>query len=185
MALDNVTKEIATSADKTASDLKSEADKEVEAIKVQADATIADMKEREDKRLKDAIEQLGRQETSSAELESKKIVLAKKKEILEDAFESALKGLESAPASKKLEQYKKMIASAKTVIDKPTVLISESDKFTARELGVNSVKADPRIHGGIVLQSEDGSIEVDMQYSTLLQTIWDHNIKAVSDILFG
>ena len=90
---------------------------------------------------------------SSAELESKKVVLAKKKEVLAEAFNSALEGLEKAPSDVKLRQYKAMVESAKKIIENPTALMSQNDKFTAEDLG--------------------------------LQTIWDRDVKAVSDILFG
>lgn len=185
MALDNVTKEITASADRQAGEIRSQAEAEVRAIQAEADAVISDMREKEDKKLKEAIERLNRQELSSAELESKKIVLSKRKEILAKAFETVLADLESAPRDIKLEQYKEMVASAKTVIDKPKAVISPKDDFTAKELGVRSVKADPKIRAGLILQSEDDTVEVDMQYETLLQTIWDREIKALSDILFG
>ncbi|MCL1810796.1 MAG: V-type ATP synthase subunit E family protein [Methanomassiliicoccaceae archaeon] len=184
MALDNVMKEITASADRQAGEIDSQAEAEVRAILAEADALISDMKEKEDKKLKEAIERLNRQELSSAELESKKIVLSKKKEILAKAFEKVLADLESAPRDVKLEQYKKMVKSAKTVIDKPKAVISPKDDFTAKELGAKSVETDPRIRAGLILQSEDGTVEVDMQYETILQTIWNREIKALSDILF-
>jgi len=115
----------------------------------------------------------------------KKIVLSKKKEILAKAFDTVLDNLESAPCDKKLEQYKAMVESAKTVIDTPKALVSKNDDFTAEQLGVSSVEVDSRIRSGIILQSKDGTVEVDMQYETLLQTIWDREIKHLSDILFG
>jgi len=184
MALDNVVKEIQASADRQAYDIVSQAKAEVKAILAEADVQISDMKEKEDKRLKEEVERLKRQELSSAELESKKIVLSKKKEILAKAFETVLADLESAPRDEKLEQYKKMIKSAKTVIDKPKALISPKDDFTAKELGVKSVETDPKIRAGLILQSEDNTVEVDMQYETILQAIWNREIKAMSDILF-
>jgi V/A-type H+-transporting ATPase subunit E len=184
MALDNVMEEIKASADKQASEIDSQAAAEVKAIQAEAEALIADMKEKEDKKLKEAIERLKRQELSSAELESKKIVLSKKKEILAKAFETVLAYLESAPRDVKLEQYKKMAKLAKTVIDKPKAVISQKDDFTAKELGVKSVENDPRIRAGMILQSEDGTVEVDMQYETLLRAIWNREIKTLSDILF-
>jgi V/A-type H+-transporting ATPase subunit E len=39
--------------------------------------------------------------------------------------------------------------------------------------------------GGVILESEDGSIQVDMQYKTILKTLWDREMKSLSDILFG
>ncbi|MDR1405063.1 MAG: hypothetical protein LBJ20_05810 [Candidatus Methanoplasma sp.] len=185
MALDNVTKEIMASADRQADEIKSQADAEAGAILAETDAAISDMRAKEDGRLRETIERLRRQELSSAELESKKIVLSKKKEILAQMFETVLANLESAPENVRLEQYRKMVKSAKTVIDKPNALMSPRDGFTAKDLGVKSVGKDPGIRAGLILQSEDGTIEVDMQYGTVLQTIWDREIKALSDILFG
>ena len=63
--------------------------------------------------------------------------------------------------------------------------MSEKDNFSAGDLGVASVEKDSRIVAGLILQSEDGQIEIDMQYSALLRTVWDRGIKDVSDILFG
>ena len=185
MALDVVKSEIAKSAEDSAAAITAEADAEVARIMAAADAEIAAMNEKEEKKLKEAIERLGRQEISSAELESKKIVLAKKKEILAKAFSETLESLESAPADKKLAQYKKMVEASKNVIDKPKAYLAEADKFTADDLGVSSVAVDSRMTGGIILESEDGSIQVDMQYSTILQTLWDRELKNLSDILFG
>ena len=184
MALDNVVKEIKASADRRAVEIDMQADAETKAISAEADALISSMKEKEDKKLKEEIERLKRQELSSAELESKKVVLSKKKEILEKAFEKALSELETAPRGEKLKLYKAMAASAKTVIDKPKAVMSPKDDFTAKELGVKSVETDPRIRAGLILQSEDGTVEVDMQYETILQTIWNRELKALSDILF-
>ena len=76
-------------------------------------------------------------------------------------------------------------AKVATIIENPKALMSEKDSFTAADLGVFSVEKDSRIAAGLILQSEDGQMEVDMQYSTILQSIWDREIKTVSNILFG
>ena len=185
MALDSVTKEIMASAEAQIARIQKEQAKEIQAINAEADAQIAEMKATQDKRVAEAKETLARQERSSAELESKKLVLSKKKELLAEAFESALEQLEAMPADKKLAYYKAMVASAKDIIPEPKAFISEKDKFSAADLGVKSVEKDPRISAGLILQSEDGKFEVDMQYRVLLQNIWDSNLKQLSDILFG
>jgi V/A-type H+-transporting ATPase subunit E len=185
MALTNVTQEILRDAEQRSAAIRAEAAVEIEKIKADADVKIAEMKEREDKKLKDEVERLKRQEVSSSELESKKIVLAKKKEILTEAFEKTLADLENAPADVKLAQYKAMVEEAKKVIANPKAVMSENDSFTAADLGVSEVVKDGKIRAGLILQSEDGQVEVDMQYATLLQGIWDREIKSVSDILFG
>ena len=80
MALDSVTKEIQASAEASVAKIRQEQAAEIDAINKQTDAQIAKMKEAQDKKVAEAKETLDRQERSSAELESKKLVLANKKE---------------------------------------------------------------------------------------------------------
>ncbi len=185
MALDSVTKEIQASAEASVAKIRQDQAAEIDAIQQQTDAQIAKMKEAQDKKVSEAKETLDRQERSSAELESKKIVLAKKKEILSRAFESALAELENAPADRKLAYYRAMVASAKTIIPEPKAIMSVNDDFSASDLGVGAVERDASISSGLLLQSADGSVEVDMQFRVILQGIWDKNLKQLSDILFG
>jgi len=185
MALDNVTKDIRDSADASVAAIKAERDAEVAKIMAEADAAISEMKEKEDKRLKEVIEQLGRQMLSSAELESKKIVLSKKKEILERAFAEALASLESASASVRKKQYRQMVDAAKKVIDDPKAYCSKDETVTAEDIGVSKLEKVGGMTGGLILESRDGTIQVDMRYRTILQTVWDRELKSLSDILFG
>ncbi|MDR2865889.1 MAG: hypothetical protein LBV13_00565 [Methanomassiliicoccaceae archaeon] len=185
MALDNVTKDIRDSAKASAASIGAERDAEVARIMAEADAVISDMKVKEDKRLKEVIEQLGRQTLSSAELESKKIVLSKKKEMLEKAFAESLRSLESASAATKKKQYKQMVDAAMKVIDDPKAYCSKDEGITAADIGVSKLEKVAGITGGLILESKDGTIQVDMQYKTILQTVWDSELKGLSDILFG
>lgn len=162
-----------------------EANTEIKKINANADARISEIEKIEGEKLKEAIERLDRQEISSAELESKKIILSKEKDILNKVFDTTLAGLENASREVKLAQYQAMVKIAKGIISNPKVLISPNDTFTAMDLGVESVDKDSRITAGIILQSNDKQVEVDMQYSTLLQSIWDCEIKSVFNILFG
>ncbi|MDN5357184.1 MAG: V-type ATP synthase subunit E [Candidatus Methanomethylophilaceae archaeon] len=185
MALESVTKEIQAEADAKVKSIMDAAKAEIEKINAEVDARISEMKTSENKRLESEIERLERQEISSAELESKNIVLAKKKEILARTFDEALAELESSSKADKLARYKALVKDAKKLIPAPIAVISDKDDFTAEELGVESVEKDSGISAGLILRSKDGSTEVDLQYRTLLSDIWDSNLKVISDILFG
>ena len=185
MALDNVKKDIMDSAMASVAVINSERDAEAARIMAEADAVISEMKAKEDKRLKEALEQLGRQTLSSAELESKKIVLSKKREILEKAFAESLASLEAAPAATKKKQYKKMADAAKKVISDPKAYCSKDEKMSAEDIGVSELKKVAGITGGLIFESKDGTVQMDMQYRTILQTVWDREMKSLSDILFG
>lgn len=183
--MNDVTTEIRSLADTDVKAIEAETAQEIARMRSETDSKIAGLKASEDKRLADAIARMDRQEASSSELESKKIVLAKKKEILSEVFDETLAELEGADSKNKLKQYVKMVAYAKTIIPEPIVIMSKDDKFTAKQLDVKEVKRDAKIKGGLIIRSEDGQIEIDMQYSALLRNVWDRGIKDVSDILFG
>jgi V/A-type H+-transporting ATPase subunit E len=185
MALDNVTKDIMGFAEASVKAIEAERDAEVAKIMAEADAAISEMKAKEDKRLKEVIEQLGRQVLSSAELESKKVVLSKKKELLEKAFAESLASLESASADVKKKQYRQMVNAAKKAIDDPKAYCAKGESITAEDIGVSKLEKVGNITGGLILESKDGTIQVDMQYRTILQTVWDREMKSLSDILFG
>lgn len=185
MALDDVVSEIKYAAEQTAAGILAEADKDVAAIMAEADKEISAMKEKEDKKLAESVERLKRQELSSAELESKKIVLAKKKEILGRAFDETLASLENASVEDKLQMYKKMVAAGKSVIDNPKVYVPAGCNVSAADLGVSEVIPSEKIVSGLILENDDGSLQVDMQYRTILQSVWDREMKTLSDILFG
>ena len=112
MALDDVKLEITRSAEQKAAAIMAEADAEVATIMEAAEQEISATKAKEDKRLAESIERLKRQELSSAELESKKIVLAKKKEILNRAFGETLAALENASDADKILQEDGFIRSS-------------------------------------------------------------------------
>lgn len=185
MALGDVELEINKSAKDVIAVIKEETDAEIASIIADTDSKIASMKEKEEKKLKDVMERLRRQELSSIELENKRIVLSKKNEVLTKVFSEILTSFESLPANEKLEHYKKMVLISKKVIDNPKAYLAEVDKFSAEDLGVSSVVNDSRITSGIVFESEDGTIQLDMQYRTIFQVLWDREIKNLSDILFG
>ena len=184
MALDDVKLEITRSAEQKAAAIMAEADAEVATIMEAAEQEISATKAKEDKRLAESIERLKRQELSSAELESKKIVLAKKKEILGRAFDETLAALENASDADKIQVYKKMVSSAAAVISNPKVYVPADCGASAADLGASEVIKSDKISAGIILENDDGTLQIDMQYSTILQSIWDREMKSLSDILF-
>ncbi len=185
MALDSVRKDILESAEAQADEQMRVARDEAAAILAEADQTISEMREKEGKRLEEALERLRRQELSSAELESKKIVLARQKEILNRAFQESLSALEASNAATKKRHYAAMVKATEDFFDKPKIFCPLGEKDRLKELKAHSVSEDGSIAGGLILESQDGSMRVDMQYETVLRTIWDEKLKELSDILFG
>lgn len=40
------------------------------------------------------------------------------------------------------------------------------------------------IEGGVIIESNDGTLQIDMSYRTFLDNVWEKGLKDASDILF-
>lgn len=185
MALDSVVKDIIEDAEAKASSLRKEGEEEAAKLLAKAEETVSEMKKKEDKRLEESIARLQRQELSSAELESKKIVLSKKKEILDRSFMETLAELESSDAKTKKKYYRMMVDSVKGIIENPRVRCAPGEAKNLKGLEVSDVVEDRSISGGLIFESADGEVRIDMQFETILRNVWDREMKTISDILFG
>ncbi|MCE5296501.1 MAG: hypothetical protein LLG16_05285 [Euryarchaeota archaeon] len=185
MALDNVVGEILDSANKEADKLVQEAEKEKASILQQAEESIATKKKAQQKELELALVRLKQQEISSAELEAKRIVLNAKKDALDEAFRETLKELNSMPPSERAKVYGKIISKAAGVIKNPKVFCPKGDaSLIGAAVGVRAV-VEKDMEPGLILESEDGTISLDYRFRTVLEGVWEKELKNVSNILFG
>ncbi len=184
MALDKVVTDIIDSAEDEASQLINEAEKERQAIMSDADAKISEMRKSNEKELESTLKRLRKREISSAELEAKKIVLNKKKELLDKTFEETLESLSSMSPEEKAALYEKIVASNQEEIPDPVVYCPEGEKNLLEEADAASVE-EQDMEGGIILENQEGTIRLDYRFRTILEGIWETELKEVSDILFG
>ena len=119
MALDRVANEILDNAGKEAEQRVQMAEIEKAKILQDADQNIEKMRKAEEKDLEDTLTRMRRQELSSAELEAKKIVLNKQKDILNRTFEETLAELSSMNPKDKSALYKKILADGRRSFTSP------------------------------------------------------------------
>jgi V/A-type H+/Na+-transporting ATPase subunit E len=185
MALDNVVGEILDSASKEADTLIQEAEKEKASILQQADESIVAKKKAQQKELELSLARLKQQELSSAELEAKRIVLNAKKDALDEAFHETLNGLNAMPSSEKAKVYAKIVSNGKSVIKNPKVYCPKGDAaLLGAAVGVRAI-VEKDMEPGLILESEDGTISLDYRFKTVLEGVWEKELKNVSNILFG
>jgi len=127
MALDKVANEILESA-KQEGDLRiQDAEKERARILQETDLKIEKMRKADEKELQDALLRMRRQELSSAELEAKKIVLNKRKDVLNRTFDEMLDELSNLAPAEKSALYKKILADGKKIIPMPRVFCPKGE----------------------------------------------------------
>ncbi|MBR4248590.1 MAG: V-type ATP synthase subunit E [Verrucomicrobia bacterium] len=119
---------------------------------------------------------------SLAQMETKKMILAAKQEVLEEAFALARKNLAELAPAKKLEIYKALaekasVSGAEEIIlnaadkaafgEKLTEAVNAALKAAGRKGGLTLAKETAEIDGGVILK--ENSVEVNCSYDTLIR----------------
>lgn len=184
MALQKVAEDILENARQEANARIQEAEKERARILQEADQKIERMKKSEDKELQDALLRMRRQEMSSAELEAKKVVLNKRKEILNRTFEEILKEVSFMSPQEKSALYKKIVADGKSIINKPKVYCPKGEADLLAGLRGCESLTETDMEAGLILENSDSSVRLDYRFRTILESIWEKELKNISNILF-
>jgi V/A-type H+-transporting ATPase subunit E len=184
MALDKVANDILDNARKEADQRVQEAEKERARILQEADQKVDRMRKAEEKELQDSLMRMQRQELSSAELEAKKIVLNKRKDVLNRTFDEMLKELSAMDPKEKSHLYKKILADGKKVIHKPKVFIPKGEADLLVGLRGCESLTEIEMGSGLILENDDGSVRLDYRFKTILESIWDKEMKSISNTLF-
>ncbi len=184
MSLDKIADEILGNASKEADKIVKDAENERSRILLEADQKIENMRKAEEKELQESIERMKRQEISSAELDAKKIVLNKRKDILNRTFEEMLAELSEMDANEKSSIYKKIVDQGSKVIPSPKVLCPIGEKNLLADVDGMGKLTETDMESGLILESTDGTVRLDFRFRTILEGIWDQDLKEISNILF-
>ncbi|MBI2654436.1 hypothetical protein HYX02_06540 [Candidatus Woesearchaeota archaeon] len=181
MGIEKIKEEIIKHAEEESVALIAGARKEANRVLREAEKKIEEMREKSEAETKKMIEVLKRQETISAELTNKKMILDVKKQAVDEVFDEANRRLESLD-DKKREQYaKKLLEKAKNDIEAEYFYCNKRDtKFFK---GLNAEPVD--IIGGLIAENKDKTIRVDYSFEVLLQNVKDKELQHISSILLG
>ncbi len=185
MALDKVIEDILSNTQAEYDRLIREAESEKAKILQEADQRIEKNRKAQEKELQETLKRLRRQELSSAELESKRIILNKKKDILDKTFTATLQDLSSMDPKDRARIYKKILAGGKKLVQHPRVYVPKNDAALLTGIrgceGIHETDMEP----GLILESQDGKVRLDYRFKTILENVWEKELKNVSDSLFG
>lgn len=150
-----------------------------------ADAELKTNSERAHKRAEAQITQLEQHELSSAELESRKMLLSAQREVLEDLRERILAELVVYPEDKKQMLYAKLFSKAEEILGDCYVYSNKADNAL--------LKRSPRVAsggtidclGGLVFETMDRTVRLDYRFETMLEEIWGKKMNEIYTQLFG
>jgi V/A-type H+-transporting ATPase subunit E len=188
MALESIIEEIYKKGEEQAQKIKEEANKEAQKILAEAreEANEVLKKAREDAE-KEA-EGLRRQEISSLNLEMKRLLLDKQREILESVYGMVTQRIREMD----VETKKKVLTSLmKENAEDGVVIYSNKDdeelvKSIIQELKI-SMEYGGNINclGGIIIESSGRDIRINLTFDEMLKLLYEQKMSDVSKILFG
>jgi len=181
MGLEEVKEEIMNNARNGSNKIIGEAKKEADEIMSKARKRINDYKKKLEDDKETLIENLEKMKTAQARSEAKKLVLDKKKEIINTVFEKAKQRLLSLNDGEKKKYIQKLVEKAKNEIDAETVYCNEKDKKFLN--GLRCEEAD--IIGGIIVENKDKTIRIDYSFDTMLSNIKESSLQEIAKRLFS
>ena len=131
------------------------------------------------------------QEEAAAHLIVKRQVLNAQKDLMDQVYRQALEKITSMPESFHEEAITSLLRKAKEEIPKGKVSCAVRDekvlKNVLKESEFSAYKFGSVIDtdGGIIVESDDGQLQVDYSYRTFLNQVWESGLKDASDLLFG
>ena len=194
---ERISRRILSDAQSRAEGLLAEATEEASAIVAEAEKEAAKRKEQILERAQKETEEQKRRILGIAQLDARKEILVAKQEIIEEAFQQALKklaNLEEATYFRNLRQM--LLASIRT--GEEIIILSPRDKVripakfwkdlekelkaTGRTGKTSLGQESPEIEGGFILQSE--GVEINNSFNALLSMQRDELEPEVAAMLF-
>jgi len=142
-------------------------------------AKLVEIREQE---ARQAVERLRVQALARAELESKKIVLSAEKGLLDQVYAKVLEKLAVLEDGAVILQSLLKAQAADWRTGK--VYCNERDANAVRAVVGSSFGGTIECVGGIVIESDDGTHRIDLQYETLLADVWRDSIREVAEVLW-
>jgi V/A-type H+-transporting ATPase subunit E len=188
MPLESVLEEINKKGEEEVRKIKEETEKEVERILAEAKEDAEEILKKAREEAEKETEALRRQEISSVNLEMKRMMLSKQKEIVEHVFEL----LQQRVREMDNETRKKVIKALLSKNASPKMLVySRKEDEDIVKSAIEELKLDVNYAGnvdclgGIILEDPSGEVRINLTFDELISQIYDQKLSEVSKILFG
>lgn len=192
MGLEAVVEEIRDKGKSEAEKIRAESRQEVGHILAAAHKRVAEIKVAAEDDVARQAAHLMSIEVSAANLLVKRELLNTKKEMLNQVYQTTLAEISRLPESFHKEAIKKFLTDVKKEMPKGTVYCNARDVPAAkavlsehRDFAGFSLGNPIDIEGGIIVESEEGGLQIDYSYRTFLDRVWESGLKDASDILFA
>lgn len=182
MALDAVVEDILATTKSKVAEINAETEQEVARILNEARERAAEIKSEKMGEADSAVEALERRVISSARLEVKRAELNVRKDLMEETRSKLVEAVSKLPEKENENLIKEIVKQYN--LKEMKVKSGKRDKTFVSSLAPHFAGTVDTA-GGVVIESEDGSMSYDHTYETLASEAFSKSMKDVSKILFG
>ena len=183
MGLNDVRQRIVEEAEKKAALLVRDAAAEGQKITADAQREVKEHEKELRAHSEKMLSALERKELAAAEYEGKKVLLDKKRGIIDQVMSEATQELRRMPSHEREQMLTLLLKQARSDLDVKTVYVNKQDKTCIKEKGI-TVKENAII-GGLIAETADGRMSVDLSFEELLAQIRETYLRELSEVLFG
>jgi V/A-type H+-transporting ATPase subunit E len=185
MSLDKVVEDILHRGEERKREILKLGEKERDEAIFQAEKMVEEDRKKGLTRTDALVVQMEQQELSSAELESKKALLAAQRQVMEELKEQVLAELEAYPKEKRRKLYNKLAARAKKELGECYVYTNKDDKSLLSLTSGLSAGGQIDCRGGLVFENKDRSVRLDFRFESMVDEVWNKDMQEIFAKLFG
>ena len=193
MSLETVVEDIREEARARAEEIRDDADAEADEITAEAEADAEEIREQRLAEVEEEIEQEREQTLSSAKLEAKQERLSARRDVLEDVREQVESELADLEGERRRELTRTLLEGAVEEFDvdgEVAVYGRANDQELLEDLVDELDEVDAYVAGevdclgGVVAESDVSRVRVNNTFDSVLESVWDDELKALSERLF-
>ncbi|OYR55701.1 V-type ATP synthase subunit E [Halorubrum halodurans] len=190
MSLETVVEDVRDEARARAEEIREEADAEAEEIIAEAEADAERIREERLAEVERQIDQEREQTLSSAKLEAKQERLGARRDVLQDVYDGVEAAIADLEADRRRELTEAALDASLAEFDDDedvAVYTRPEDVDLLEELVADrNAQVDGEVDclGGVVAESDTSRVRVNNTFDSVLETVWDDELKHVSERLF-
>jgi V/A-type H+-transporting ATPase subunit E len=191
MSLDTVVEDIRDEARARAEEIREEGERRAEEIITEAEADADEIREQAEQDVERTIEQEREQEFSSAKLTAKQERLEARRDMLEQVRGRVEEEIVDLSGEQREQLTRELLEATTDEFDDDAdvavygasgdeeLLESLLDEFEGY-----SYAGEYDCLGGVVVESEQSRVRVNNTFDSIIEDVWDENLKQISDRLF-
>ncbi|WP_128905294.1 V-type ATP synthase subunit E [Halorubrum amylolyticum] len=189
MSLDTVVEDVRDEARARAEEIREAAESEADEIVAEAEADAERIREERLAEVDRQIDQEREQTLSSAKLEAKQERLGARRDVLEDVRADVEAAIEGLDGDRRRELTETLLDATLAEFDDEEVAVytRAEDVDLLEELveGRNAeVDGEVDCLGGVVAESDTSRVRVNNTFDSILESVWDDELKNISERLF-